>query len=250
MTFVAFTLALDAMPFITHHLPVFNRLKSPWNWIVVEGAAQNTRCTYWCNPQSPRLSNDGTTQYIDGLSQHPRVTVLRQHIWDGKVSMCNAALEKIKEPCVLMQIDSDELWTTEQLAKIIWLFENQPISLMNFYCNYFIGPNIVTTDNTGMWIRAWRFKPGMRFQSHEPPCLGGANSITMDRDTTRAQGLVFDHMSYVTEDSVRFKEEFYKYTGALEQWKRFQKNTVWPVTRLKDHLSFAGASATADLFVK
>jgi hypothetical protein len=244
------TIVLDGMPWITSHIQAFNRLKTPWHWYVIEGAASNTHCTYWCKPQSPRLSNDGTTQYLDGLVQHPRVTVIRQHIWDGKVSMCNSALAKIKEPCVLMQIDSDELWTTEQIEKIRWLIENQSVSLMNFYCNYFIGPNIVTTDNTGAWVRAWRFNPGMKFASHEPPNLVGTHGAPMDRNTTKAHGLVFDHMSYVTEASVAFKEQFYGYSGAVEQWKRFQKNTTWPVGRLKDHLSFAGAAATADLFVK
>ena len=245
------TIVLDGMPWITHHIQIFNRLQTPWHWYVIEGAASNKHCTAWCKPQEGRLSTDGTTAYLDGLSTHPNVTVIRRALWDGKIEMVNAPMTLIKEPGVMMQIDSDELWTTEQLETVAKVFkEERWIGIINFYCNYFIGPNIVCTDNRGDWVRAWRFMPGMRFTRHEPPQVSLELGGTMHRDTSRNLGLVFDHMSYALESQVAQKEKFYGYAGATEQWRKFQKHERWPVHRLREHLSFAGAGATADLFRK
>ena len=40
-----FTIVLDGMPFITHHLPVFNRLSFDWEWRIVEGVELPDNCT-------------------------------------------------------------------------------------------------------------------------------------------------------------------------------------------------------------
>lgn len=246
-----FTLVLDGMPWITGHINVLNRLRVPWQWVIVEGAALNNHCTYWCKPQEHRTSRDGTSQYLDHLAaQHPRVQLLRQPVWDGKVSMCNAALARLTEPGILLQLDSDEIWTSDQLEKLVAMFNAHNITHANFYCNFFMGPNIVTTDNNGDWVRAWRYKPGQKFTSHEPPVLDGQRHCMMDRTDTKNAGLVFDHMSYVLEPQVQYKQEFYGYANAVEQWKKFQLNKNWPVTRQRDHLTFAGERATADLYVR
>jgi hypothetical protein len=246
-----FTIVLDGLPWIAFHAQVFNRLSVPWHWYVIEGAAANRHCTAWCKPQEGRLSGDGTTAYLDGLASHPCVTVIRRALWDGKIEMVNAPMSLIREPGVLMQIDSDELWTTPQLEKIFGLFgADSNLAAINFYCNYFIGPNIVTTDSRGDWLRGWRFFPGMKFIRHEPPTVSLTLGDTMHRDASKKHGLVFDHMSYALESQVAQKEKFYGYVGATEQWRKFQQHKKWPVHRLKEHLSFAGAGATADLFRK
>lgn len=244
-----FSIVLDGFPWITQHIQVFNRLKIDWRWTIVEGASANTHDTRWCKATPPRLSVDGTSEYIDGLSNHPRVRVIRNKIWDGKVAMCNAALRMATEPGVLLQVDSDEIWTADQIEKIVELFKTQPFSVMKFDCNYFIGPNIVTTDHSADWIRAWRYEPGMRFDTHEPPVLAGNKGLVAPRDLTRANGLMFDHMSYVTIAQVKAKEQFYGYTGATGQWQKLQQNKTWPIPVLRSFLRFAGAGAAADRYV-
>jgi Glycosyl transferase family 2 len=235
MKLVIFTICLDAEPYIERHLPVFEKLKIPWEWRIAEGTASNTNCTKWCAPQQPGLSMDGTSEYLNKISSHPNVKVFRRQLWDGKVAMCNACIDDFSAPCVLLQVDSDEFWTTEQLEKIVHKFESNRAAMhAYFFCRYFVGSNIVTVgencygNNRGEWLRAWRFNPGMKFISHEPPNLDGNRGAAFSRDETRMAGLVFDHFSWAYEPNVLSKLKFYKY-GAhyLSGWKQLQANNDW-----------------------
>jgi hypothetical protein len=252
------TICLDGMPQIRWHLPVLDQLKIPWQWHIAEGAAANVKDTAWCKAQQPRLSRDGTTEYLNALSGHPRVRLYRKQMWDGKVSMFNTMLSNIKEPCVLLQMDSDELWTATQLEKLVELFGNPSLSARNcayFYCRYYIGPNIViTSENTygnklGEWMRAWHFTPGMKFKTHEPPIMENFNAKPFLREMTMGHGLVFQHFAYCFPEQVAFKELFYGYKDAVSHWRRLQANTKWPV-KLKTFLPWVKDDATADLLWK
>lgn len=239
-----FTLVLDGQPWISKHLPVFDSLPFPWRWHIVEGAANNVNCTAWCQKQSPRLSSDGTSEYLDSIKDHPCVTINRAKWWDGgKLQMCNSPLHLISKPCVLLQVDSDELWTAQQLETLVRMFTvNAQMARAYFFCQFHVGPDIVTIgengygNHSGEWLRAWRYVPGMRFGRHEPPVLNGNKGAAAPREFTRNEGLVFTHMAYATEKAVRYKMEFYGYKDAVLHWKRLQSNTVWPVRRLKDFL--------------
>lgn len=100
-----FTIVLDGMPFLPIQFSTFNRLDFPWTWHVVEGAAANVRDTGWCQPQDPRLSQDGSKEFLDSISRHPRVKIYRSPWWpQGKTEMVNAAVAAIKEPCLLSAI--------------------------------------------------------------------------------------------------------------------------------------------------
>lgn len=241
------TLCLDGFPWLPAQLATFNRLTVDWHWFVVEGAASNVGCTKWCKPQEPRLSNDGSTEFLNNLKSHPRVTVIQQEQWQGKVEMCNAPMALITEPGVLFQIDADEIYDAEELEAVVRLFEvEETTARMRFQCRYFVGPNIVThEEKPSWWLRAWRFTPGMTFDKHEPPILAGNRGKCVDNEYVK-----FDHYSYVLESQVAYKEKFYGYTGAVKQWKKLQANTVWPVDRLTDFLPWAGKHSSADLFIK
>jgi hypothetical protein len=251
------TIVLDGFPFLLAQLATFNRLKTSWRWSIVEGQAASVKDTSWTKPQSPRLSRDGTTALLNSLRSHPRIHVYQQQLWPGKTAMCNAALEKIKEPCTLMQIDCDELWEPWQLEWIVKFFEDNPVhNCARFYCRYFIGPNIVVTsedtwgNRPSEWLRAWRFEPGNRMITHEPPKLSGsAREHCLPRHRARIEGVVFDHMAYLLPEQVAFKQAFYGYDRALEHWQRLQRNTNWPV-KLRKFLPWVDENATADLLYK
>lgn len=250
------TIVLDGLPWLTHHIAQFNRLQCDWTWHVIEGAAMPNHDTSWCKFQAPRLSKDGTTQYLDGLASHPRVRLYRRPAWDGKREMVNEPLLGINERCVLVEADADEIWTAEHIEAIVAQFAANPdLGVMRFRCNYFVGPNIVSTKdgtygNRGdEWTRAWRYEPGMRFLSHEPPNLAGNRGAVMDRHETAALGLYFNHYAYVTEAQIAFKQAYYGYRNAVDQWRRLQANSSWPV-RLIDYLPWVDAEAVGDLFVK
>ena len=252
------TIVLDGIPFLPMQLARLNNLKCDWHWHIVEGQAANVNCTAWCKPQRPRVSEDGSHEFLLTLRGHPRVSHSFSTFWNGgKLDMCNHAIEHIHEPCVLIQVDVDELWTTGQLDRIGRLLSPPgDIDSARFFCRYFVGPNIVTLgencygNKQGEWDRAWRFQPGMKFMTHEPPSLSTSSKHLQDREANRDIGLVFDHLSYVLESQVAYKEKFYGYSGAVDQWKRLQSNTVWPVRRLKDFLPWVDDQAQANLLHK
>lgn len=248
-----YTLALDAMPFMPIQLRVFESLKCDWVWHVIEGAADNLLDTGWCAKITPRFSRDGTSEWLTSQLKHPNIRIYRRQLWPGKTAMVNAALSTINEECVLMQIDSDELWTAEKIGKIMEVYETGQYDRMRFFCRYFVGPKIVTvgtncwSNNEGEWSRSWRFKPGMIQKSHEPPILQGCGTMELSRNTAKDLGLVFEHFAYVLPKQIAFKEVYYKYRGAVDQWNRLQANTEWPVD-LKKFLPWVGSGVTADLF--
>lgn len=251
------TLSLDSMPFITWHLPTLNRLGLDWTWHIVHGAAMNGGSTKWCQKQQPRLSRDGTTEFFKSISHHPRVKIYENPRWDSKDTMTNIVTENIHDECVLLQMDSDEAWESWQLEKIVRLMMTLPAyNVMQFRCQYFLGQNIIATGESsygnriGEWVRAWRFKPGMTFKSHEPPVLNGCTGPTISVNETVAHGLIFQHYAYAFEQQVAFKGMFYGYPNAVAHWRRLQQNTVWPVNRLKDFLPWVDQRASADVLYK
>ena len=235
------TIVLDGMPWIAHHLPVFNRLGLDWHWHIVEGVAGCQHCTGWCRPLDPRLSIDGTTEYLESIRSHKRVSLYQREYWNGKIEMVNAPLLVAQGAGLVWEIDADEIWTDKQIYIMSRMFEDEPSKqLAQFKCRYFFGNDIViTTLNTYgnhfdyEWYRAWRWKPGMKFLRHEPPEMDGATGDKFDHIATTKVGLVFDHYAYANESAVAFKEYYYGYDGAVKQWKDLQANQNWPV-RLGD----------------
>lgn len=264
------TLALDAMPWITFIYPELKKLTDiDWQWNVIEGVAAPENCTHWCAPMTPRLSEDGTTQYIEKLCElDKRVVHWKKELWRGKVAMLNEPLRNLHENAVLMQIDSDELWKAEQIVSIHkFLTSSARFNCARFRCRYFVGPDIVITSKNTFgnndayeWHRAWKIQPGTRWESHEPPKLANYTENPRLQDSTEAEGLVFDHYAYAIESQVAFKVKYYgsqnnkenghRYATAVEGWKALQQNTKWPVTDLSRYLPFVGNNVTADKITK
>ncbi|MHC4555826.1 MAG: glycosyltransferase [Planctomycetota bacterium] len=256
-----FTIVLNGQPFIRHHIEVFKQLPFKWHWHIIEGVADLKHDTAWSvelggriNEQLHRngLSNDGTAEYIDELArQYPEnITVYRKPegvFWDGKLEMVNAPLADISEECLLWQVDSDELWTTEQICTCRDMFIAEPDRTAAFYLDhFFVGENLITTtintygNNTGYeWLRTWRFRPGFLWTAHEPPrlCMHGRNGEWVDittikpfkHDETSAKKLIFQHYAYATEKQLAFKEIYYGYKNAVEQWQHLQQHRDFPV---------------------
>lgn len=255
-----FTIVLDGMPWITHHLPVFEKLNFPWQWWVMEGVSAPENCTSWCAPIAPRLSNDGTTGYLDSIND-PRVIVIRNEYWHGKIAMCNAPLRYLYRSSLLWQIDSDEIWTPEQICTVREMFIKEPTkNCAYFFCNYYVGRGLRIANrdcygnNSYEWCRVWRWTRGLFFKTHEPPKLDIITENAFTREETEAAGCVFRHEAYSTEKQVRFKEEYYgskanpageKYKKAVDGWFRLQRNLKFPV-KLQTYLPWVDEKALVE----
>lgn len=249
------TLALDAMPFLPIQLSNFNRIDTSlvdWHWKIVHGVAANTGSTRWCRPHRPRLSADGTTELLATWKNHPRIKIYERPIWaGGKDEMFQHALNHITEPCTLLEADADEFWEHDQIETLVGFFNAyQEIAFARFFCQFFVGPNIVITSDNGYgnrpseWLRAWRYS-GQKLISHEPPVIDGLITSCATREQTREAGLVFQHWAYALEKSVAFKENYYGYKDAVSHWRRLQANTQWPCD-LGSYLPWVGPNVTAD----
>jgi ADP-heptose:LPS heptosyltransferase/glycosyltransferase involved in cell wall biosynthesis len=272
-----FTIVLNGEPFIRRHFEVFMQLPLMWHWHVVEGVADLVKDTAWSLSNGGRiadclhsegLSSDGTTEYLDAMKNGfpEKITIYRKgggRFWDGKLDMVNTPLSNVNEECLLWQIDVDEFWTVEQIVAGHSLFARHPEKTAAFYrCRFFVGPALVVTSRNTYgnhtdyeWLRTWRYKPGDRWLSHEPPrlCRKDRNGRWIDLSgiepirhcETDAKQLVFDHYAYVTENQLRFKEIYYGYEGALDRWKALQKVDRFPVL-LKEFFPWVKDNALVD----
>lgn len=259
------TIVLDGFPFLPLiHAELRKLVNIDWSWVVCEGVASPSACTRWCAQTPPRLSNDGTTQYLEALCKFdPRVIHHKKEQWAGKLAMLNEPLRYLHEPAVLLQIDSDEIWTAELITKIhSMLAQRGKKNCAYFYCRYFVGRNIVITsrDTYGNqasyeWHRAWRVEPGVRWQSHEPPKLVNFEERPFTHEETEKLGLVFDHFSWATEKQVEEKSRYYgssnnrehgkDYADAVKNWKRLQENETWPAD-LQKFLPWVGEGVVSN----
>lgn len=272
-----FTIVLNGRPFIEYHLNVFKQLPFKWHWHIIEGVAELKNDTAWSvkngghisgDLHNKGLSNDGTSSYLESIeSQFPeKITIYRKeerHFWNGKLEMVNAPLENINEECILWEIDSDELWTAEQIAKGRRLFIEHPEKNAAYYfCDFFVGEGLTTStintygNNTSYeWLRTWRFRPGDKWLSHEPPRLCRMNEAGkwyniagnnfFDHSTTSGLGLVFQHFAYADPSQLQFKEKYYGYRNALPQWERLQNCADYPVL-LRDYFDWVNDETMVD----
>ncbi len=264
-----FTIVLNGEPFIRYHIDLFKQLPFKWHWHIIEGVAELKNDTAWSVAMGGKvshefhrngLSKDGTTKYLDGLKiEFPdNITIYRkgkEKFWNGKLEMVNAPLKNIDEESLLIEIDADELWTFDQILETRKMFlENPAKTAAYFWCHFYVGGNLVTTIKNAYsktpyyeWIRAWRFNPGNRWTTHEPPalCMQNGTGQWMDlakinpflHNETEAHGLVFHHYAYVLEQQLKFKEIYYGYQNALHVWQKLQNTKNFPVL-LKDYFSW------------
>ncbi|MCI5064488.1 glycosyltransferase family 4 protein [bacterium] len=268
-----FTIVLNGEPFIRYHIEMLQRLQIPWHWHIIEGVAELKHDTSWSLENGGKLpahlhhegrSRDGTSQYLDELqAQYPEnISLYRKppgEFWDGKREMVNAPLSTISSEVLLLQVDSDELWTAEQLTTLHEMFCNNPEkSAAWFWCWYFVGPELILSSRNCYaanpsyeWHRAWRFTPGSRWIAHEPPILQNSLGEDLGRKNpfshfeTEEAGLVFQHYSYVTEEQLLFKEQYYGYEDALKKWKELQEQNTFPVL-LRDYFPWVKDSAVVE----
>jgi hypothetical protein len=233
-----FTIVLNGMPFIKEHLAIFSRLGIPWRWHVVEGVASPTKDTAWCQPVLDSdhhnwLSVDGTSEYLDSIASDKVRVYRRVGPWPGKVEMCNAPLRFIPAGSILHEMDVDEFWSHRQLEAVHALFE-QGAGRATYDCDYYLGPDVHVITRTMpangldfVWRRTHRIT-GKPWQAHEPPVIE-FQGRDVGWQELNALGLVFKHFSYSTEAQVRFKENYYRCAGALDQWRCLQMNGMWPI---------------------
>jgi hypothetical protein len=240
---IAFTLVLNGMPFIRQQAEIIPKVFD--HWYIIEGYALPVKDTAWCRNinitkfTNDGLSNDGTTEFLDTLPDN--VTVIRKErgsFWNGKTEMCNSFMSEVSDS-ILMEFDVDEIWNPDILKDVLDYAEKSDAHGMVFKCNYYVGNDLILEgencygNNPGEWMRLWKIGHPTQFISHEPPRVRGLTSF-LDRSFTSQRGWIFDHYAYVNENQLKFKEDYYGYKGAVNNWKMLQQVNDFPVN-LKDY---------------
>lgn len=255
------------MPFLPLVYASLRQLRGiDWTWMVTEGVAAPVGDTKWVAPISPRLSLDGTTDWLRGVAaMDPRVRHIGNPVWPGKRAALNRGLREfgVKEEFVLFQMDADEVWRPEQIERAFMLLSSRKeINSLRFFCRLFLGHDIVVSSRRGFgnntsyeWFRAWRVPHNVLWETHEPPKLAVFEERVMRQEETEGLGLVFDHFSLATKQQVQWKALYYGssnnpkhklYVNAVQGWDRLQANKQWPVRNLSIFLPFVGPGVVAD----
>ena len=141
-----FTIVLNGMPYIQRHLAEFQKLKIPWQWRIVEGVTLPVKCTRWCMQVPDQyhknfVSIDGTHEYIESIQGREVKAYWQAKPFAGKLDMIKEALQCVDHG-VVMEIDADEIWTTDKLDAVYGLLkEGDYGKAAQFHCNYYVGPN-------------------------------------------------------------------------------------------------------------
>jgi len=140
-----------------------------------------------------------------------------------------------------MQFDVDEIWNPETLTELLTYTQNNSgFDGMLFKCNYYVGPDLVIEnencygDYSYEWCRLWKIKNKTNWLTHEPPRIKGCTNF-ITKNYTKQKRWIFNHYAYVYEKQVEFKEKFYNYENAVNNWKLLQNQNNFPC-KLKNFL--------------
>lgn len=261
------TIVFNGMPYIEYHLEKFQKLPFSWHWYIIEGLSQiagdpgadghRARGGKIPSHFNHHLSVDGTTEYLDKISRLDNVTVIRNDgIWSSKLDMVNAPLSFINYNCLLWQIDVDEFYPHSSVLDLHSLFVSQPnktaaiIPHIAFMCKT---KHVVSKGTWGgeCFSRVWRFEPGCKWKSHEPPVLINAEKQDLDKlnpfQGKEVEHLGYHHYGYVHPSQIRFKESYYGYKNLYDGWVEMSKTKG--KVKVRDFLTCPGIDdAIADDF--
>ena len=238
MKTIAFTLVLNGMPYIKDQFDILPHVFDEWH--IIEGATTPVKDTGWCKNIDERfytedkLSNDGTTEFIDKIVDNKKIFSHRKHdFWNGKLEMCQQ-IDHLIGGNIVMQFDVDEIWSINILREVLdYAKTMEEADGMLFKCNYYVGPDLITFGencygNKGNeWCRLCKPKINSTWISHEPPRITNCTSF-LSQAFTYKKNWTFNHFAYALESQLQFKENFYGYTGAVNQWKRLQNHEEFP----------------------
>ncbi|MBN1124196.1 MAG: glycosyltransferase [Sedimentisphaerales bacterium] len=213
-------IVLNGMPLIEYSLRAVYEFAH--EIIVVEGAVEDAM--FAANPDGS--SKDGTVRFLQSFPDPAhKVRVLRGR-WPEKCRMQNAALSYVTGDYVWL-IDSDELYRKTDLQKIAAIVQQNPgVTQINFIpFNFWKGLEYILDcpvfhEPGGHYRRIFKYVKGAQFTTHRPPTMvwPGQTRTTeqirlIDGKTTRNMGIHMYHYSYVLDQQVAQKTEYYARRG-------------------------------------
>lgn len=167
-------------------------------------------------------SNDKTLQIIQEFPDPDHKIKLISSSYSEKDEQFSAALSLMtKNPDYLIQVDSDEIWSSRSLEGLENLLrDRKPISV-GVHSNTFVGgfDRVITgfEEKTDNFLRVFKWENDCRFITHRPPTISYRDGSTtrgnshVDSDEARDfYEVSMCHYSYVWPSQVKSKIEYYK----------------------------------------
>jgi hypothetical protein len=176
--------------------------------------------SYW-QRQGRITSLDGTNEILDNFPDPDNKIKIIHGQFSEKDEQCRAYMNHIKDDIdYIWNLDSDEIYKTEDLKKIIkFLEEENPTSVGIRSCSFYGGFDHFLTGfelNRDNFLRIFKYTKGSTWLTHRPPTIKYPieSNITkkhIDSDTLYYKlGVQMYHYSYVFPDQVFKKINYYK----------------------------------------
>jgi len=176
--------------------------------------------SYW-QRQGRTTSLDETNKILNNFPDPENKIKIVHGQFNEKDDQCRAYMQNINDDIdYIWNLDSDEVYSTDDLKKIISFLEvEKPTSVGVRSCSFYGGFNDYLTgfelakDN---FLRIFRYTKGSTWLTHRPPTISypqGSNIIKkhVDSDTLfKELGVQMYHYSYTFPDQVHKKVNYYK----------------------------------------
>ena len=181
--------------------------------IIAEGAVK-----FW-QDRGVTTSTDKTNMIIDNFNDPDSKLKVIHGKYSEKTEQSNAYMKEVRSDIdYIWQIDSDEIYTTEDILKIKNILETeQPTSVGVRSCSFYGGFDHYLTGfelNTDNFLRIFKYEPNVLWRDHRPPTLDYKNHYErkhINSDTLYERwGVQMYHYSYVFPRQVQEKSNYYK----------------------------------------
>jgi len=184
--------------------------------LIAEGPVE-----YW-RDKGNTTSTDNTNKILYDFPDPEGKIKIVHGPYNEKDDQCNAYMKFLNDDIdYLWQIDSDEVYKTEDIEKVIaFLEDKRPDSVgvkpYSFYGGFdnFVGGFEEATDN---FLRIFRVFPGSRWLTHRPPTMGHRpeyrkfpNTHITSEELWNQLGVRMFHYSYVFPTQVLTKMSYYE----------------------------------------
>lgn len=175
---------------------------------------------YW-QSKGKKTSEDDTNKILHEFPDPDKKITIIHGQFKEKDEQCRSYMPFLKEDIdYLWNLDSDEVYKTEDLKKIInFLNTERPTSIGIQSCTFFGGFEYYLTGfelNTDNFLRIFRVVPGCTWATHRPPTINypPGSGIIKKHVTSKWMfdnlGVQMYHYSYVFDRQVKNKVSYYK----------------------------------------
>ena len=219
-------IVLNGHPFIKYNLEALYPFAH--EIIVVEGACPSAAATARTDGHSLDGTYESLLEFAATMDPEHKVKIVTaadegstNGFWTEKNQMSQAYATRATGN-FLWQIDSDEFYMPEDMAKLIRLLEEKPgITAASFYCMFFWGGIRYVMDGfsfrTGdsIFHRLFAWSPDYEYVTHRPPTVVNENGVDLRSinhltvEDTKAMGIRLYHFDMILPKQAANKSSYY-----------------------------------------